>query len=64
LRLRAPETGALTVEDVDARVVAAATPLRPDSPWQPYVVFSVDGTALRLRPTKGATVECSLHHGH
>ena len=60
LRLRAPETGALTLEDVDARVVAAATALRPDSPWQPYVVFSVDGTAVRLRPTSGVTVECSL----
>lgn len=64
LRLRAPETGALTVEDVDARVVAAATALRPDSPWQPYVVFSVDATTVRLRPTTGATVECSLHHVH
>jgi uncharacterized protein len=61
LRLRAPETGALTVEDVDARVVAAATALRPDSPWQPYVVFSVDGTTVRLTATSGATVECSLH---
>ena len=64
LRLRAPETGALTLEDVDARVVAAATARRPDSPWQPYVVFSVDATTVRLRPTTGATVECSLHHGH
>jgi uncharacterized protein len=63
LRLRAPETGALTVEDVDARVVAAATALRPDSPWQPYVVSSVDATTVRLRPMGGATVECSLHQG-
>jgi uncharacterized protein len=60
LRLRAPETGALTLEDVDARVVAAATLLRPDRPWQPYVVFSVDGATVRLTATNGATVECSL----
>jgi uncharacterized protein len=63
LRLRAPETGALTIEDVDARVVAAATALRPDSPWQPYVVFSVDGTAVRLQLKAGAAVECSLYGG-
>lgn len=60
LRLRAPATGALTVEDRDARVVAAATPLRTDRLWRPYVVYSVDGTTLRLWPTSGATVECSL----
>jgi uncharacterized protein len=64
LRLRAPETGALTVEDRDARVVAAATPLRPDKPWQPYVEFSIDGTTVRLASSSGATVECSLFGGH
>jgi uncharacterized protein len=64
LRLRAPETGALTIEDVDAHVVAAATQRRPDGPWRPYVVFSVDGGTVRLMVTGGATVECSLHHGH
>jgi uncharacterized protein len=60
LRLRAPETGALTVEDRGARVVAAATPPRPDGPWQPWVVFSVDDTTVRLTGTSGASVECSL----
>jgi uncharacterized protein len=64
LRLRAPETGALTLEDVDARVVAAATSRRPDSPWQPYVVFGVDGGTVRLTATSGATIECSLLGGH
>jgi len=63
LRLRSPETGALTVEDRDARVVVAATPLRPDEPWQPYVAFSVDGTTVRLTASSGATVECSLFDG-
>lgn len=65
LRLRGPETGALTIEDLDARVVAAATPLRPAGwAWQPYVAFTVDGTRVRLTPAGGAAVECSLYHGH
>jgi hypothetical protein len=37
--------------------------LRPDSPWQPYVVFSVDGTAVRLQLKAGAAVECALYGG-
>jgi len=64
LRVRAPTTGALTVEDNNARVVAAATLPRPDGLWQPHVVFSVDGATVRLRLASGATVECSLHQGH
>lgn len=63
LRLRAPATGALTVEDLDARVVATATPVRPDEPWQPYVAFSIDGPTIRLTRTGVAAVECSLHQG-
>jgi hypothetical protein len=62
--LRAPTTGALTIEDLDARVVAAATPPRPAGPWQPYVAFIVDGPAVRLTPAGGAAVECSLSRGH
>jgi len=64
LRLRAPETGALTIEDRNARVVAAATARRPDSPWQPYVVFGVDGGTVRLTATSGATIDCSLFGVH
>jgi uncharacterized protein len=63
LRLRAPVTGAMTIEDRDARVVAAATPHRPDGPWHPYIAFSVDGTKVRLTTASGSTLECSLHLG-
>jgi uncharacterized protein len=63
LRLRAPVTGALTVEDLDAHVVAAATPVRPKGPWQPYVAFSIDGPSVRLTRTGVAAVECSLYQG-
>jgi uncharacterized protein len=64
LSLRAPVTGALTIEGRDARVVAAATQLRPEGPWQPYAAFSVDGSSVRLTPRSGAAVECSLYGGH
>jgi uncharacterized protein len=61
LRLRAPFTGALTIEDRDARVVAAATLPRPVGPWRPYVAFSVEGAKVRLTTASGSTLECSLH---
>jgi uncharacterized protein len=59
VRLRAPSTGALAIEDGDARVLAAATPLRPGSTWTPYVGFSVDGTSVHLAPMNKPIVVCS-----
>lgn len=59
VRLRAAATGALTIEDGDARVLAAATPLRPGEAWTPYVGFSVDRASVRLVPMNGPIVDCS-----
>jgi hypothetical protein len=59
VRLRAPSSGALAIEDGDARVIAAATPLRPGSTWTPYVGFRVEGPAVRLAPMNGPIVVCS-----
>jgi len=59
VRIRAPTTGALAIEDTDARVLAAATPPRPGSTWRPYVGFGVEGTAVRLTPMNGQATVCS-----
>ncbi|NWG74333.1 MAG: hypothetical protein HXY24_06960, partial [Rubrivivax sp.] len=60
VRVRAPATGALAVEDGEARVFAAATPLRSDSSWTPYVGFVVEGRTVRLQPTNGPAITCRL----
>jgi len=52
-------TAALAIEDTDALVLAAATPLRPGSTWTPYVAFSAEGAAVRLVPMKGPAIVCS-----
>lgn len=59
VRLRAPATGALTIEDSDARVLAAATPLQPGGVWSPHVGFTVEGPSIRLVPLTGSPVVCS-----
>jgi uncharacterized protein len=58
VRIRAPATGALAVEGDDARVLAAATPLRPGGAWTPYVGFTVDGSSIRLAPMEGPPIVC------
>lgn len=58
--VRAPETGALVIEDDHARVLAAATPARPDGVWTPFVGFEVDGPVIRLQPLEGPTITCTL----
>ena len=63
VRLRAPATGALTIEDADARVLAAATPLRPGGVWSPHVGFTVEGPSIRLVPLTGSPVVCSPGEG-
>ncbi len=59
VRLQIPSTGALAIEDGDARVIAAATPLRPGGTWTPYVGFRVEGASVRLAPINGPIVVCS-----
>jgi uncharacterized protein len=59
VRLRAPTTGALAIEDDDGRFLAAATPLRPGSPWTPYVGFTAEGSSVRLVRMSGPAVVCS-----
>lgn len=59
VRIRAPGTGALAVEDTEARVLATATPLRPGSAWAPFVGFGVEGDAVRLVPMNGPVIVCS-----
>ncbi len=52
-------TGALAVENDDARVLAAATPLQPGSAWTPYVAFTVEGPSIRLLPMSGPAMTCT-----
>lgn len=59
VRLRGPGAEALTIEDGDARVLAAATPLRPDPTWTPHVGFRAQGDSVRLEPMNGPMVLCS-----
>jgi uncharacterized protein len=59
VRIRAPATGALAVENDDARVLAAATPLQPGSAWTPYVAFTVEGPSIRLLPMSGPAMTCT-----
>lgn len=58
--IRAPEAGALTIEDVDARVFAAATPPGGDAAWSPYMVFEMEGAAIRLTTIEGSTIVCTF----
>jgi hypothetical protein len=60
VRIRAPATGALAVEDGEARVLATATPLRTDSVWTPYVGFTVKGRTITLQPIAGMAITCLL----
>lgn len=60
VRVRAPATGALAVEDGEARVLAAATPLRPDGAWTPYVGFASADRTIRLQPIDGPAITCRL----
>lgn len=60
VRVRAPESGALTIEDGAAHVLAAATPAEPVDAWAPYVGFEVDGSVIRLATLEGATVVCTV----
>lgn len=59
VRLRGPGVEALTIEDGDARVLAAATPSRPDQAWTPFVGFRAHGDSVRLEPMDGQMVLCS-----
>jgi uncharacterized protein len=63
VRIRARATGALAVENDDARVLAAATPLRPGSAWTPYAAFAVEGPSIRLLPMSGPAITCTLGIG-
>jgi uncharacterized protein len=63
VRIRAPATGALAVENDDARVLAAATPLQSGSAWTPYVAFTVEGPSIRLLPMSGPAITCTLGNG-
>jgi hypothetical protein len=60
VRVRAPESGALAIEDDAARVLAAATPPSPGGAWSPYVEFKVDGSVIQLATMEGSTVVCTL----
>jgi len=60
VRVRAPESGALVIEDGAARVLAAATPPVPGGAWSPYVGFKVDGSVIRLATLDGSTTVCTL----
>jgi uncharacterized protein len=59
VRVRAPESGALTIEDDAAQVLAAATPAEPSGAWAPYVEFEVDGPVIRLATLAGTTSVCT-----
>lgn len=60
VRVRAPLSGALTIEDSAAHVLAAATPAEPVGAWAPYVGFKVDGSVIRLSTLEMATIVCTL----
>jgi hypothetical protein len=60
VRVRAPAAGALPIEDGAARVLAAATPLRPDDAWTPCVGFAGAGRTVHLQPIDGPAITCSL----
>jgi uncharacterized protein len=59
VRLRAPATGALAIEDGEARVLATATPLQPGGAWTPHVGFTVDGASIRLVRMNWPTITCA-----
>jgi uncharacterized protein len=59
VHIRAPAGEALAIEDTDARVLAAATPLRPGGAWTPYLGFGVEGGVARLVPMDGRAIVCS-----
>jgi uncharacterized protein len=63
VRVRAPATGALAIENGDAHVLAAATPLQPGSAWTPYVAFTVAGPSIRLLPMSGPAITCTPERG-
>lgn len=60
VRVRAPESGALAIEDGDAHALAAATATGPDGAWSPFVGFEVDGSVIRLATLEGSTIVCTL----
>lgn len=60
VRVRAPESGALTIEDSTAKALAAAIPAEADGVWSPYVRFEVDGAVVRLEALEGPTTVCTL----
>jgi uncharacterized protein len=60
VRVRAPESGALAIEDGAAHVLAAATPANADGTWTPYVGFKVDGSVIQLATLEGSTIVCTL----
>lgn len=59
VRLRAPESGALVIEDEQAQVLAAATAVEPDGLWLPFVRFEVDGSVIRLATLEGSAIVCT-----
>lgn len=60
VRVRALATDALAVESGQARVLAAATPSRPDGAWMPYVGFAASSRAISLQPIDGPAIVCRL----
>jgi uncharacterized protein len=60
VRVRAPESGALAIEDGAANVLAAATPADADGTWSPYVGFKVEGFVIQLATLEGSTIVCNL----
>lgn len=59
VRVRAPESGALVIEDELAHVLAAATPAEPDGVWSPFVRYEVNGSLIRLATLEGAALVCT-----
>jgi uncharacterized protein len=58
VHVRAPATGALAVEDGEARVRATAIPMQSDGAWTPYVGFASEGRTIRLQPIDGPPITC------
>lgn len=64
VRVRAPESGALVIEDEHAQVIAVAAPMDPGGVWSPFVGFEVDGSVIRLAALEGTAIACTSIPSH
>lgn len=60
VRVHVAESGLLTIEDAEAKVLVVATDIAPRDDWSPFVGYVVEGRTIRLAPLERPGFSCDV----